>query len=146
MKLTSRNLVAFASIAIACLVLFPVGCTRDEEAREAAQQPEPIPPRLEDPAYRQALDERRDAQLEILTVRQRIVEQMQAKFADAKARLGTDDEDAINLELEKDPEWTSLRDRLTDLDTALGDERRRAAAVVRGRIRADLEKGKGGAQ
>ena len=142
---TSRNLVAFALFAIACTVFFSNGCTRDEEAREPAQpsaEEKPVQElsRMEDPAYREALDKRRDARKELLGVRQRLVSQMEAKIAAAKERLGTDDEAVLKVELEKDPEWNSLYERVEDLNTALEDERKRASALVRERIKADMQK------
>ena len=147
MSFTSRNLVAFALVAIASLAFFSTGCSRDEEPREdsqpSAQQLPEIDPalsRMEDPAYTQALDERRDALSEIEATRYRLVRQMEAKIAEAKTRLGTEDEDVLKVELEKDPEWNSLYDRVVDLNKALDDERSRAAAKVRERIFADQRK------
>ena len=141
---TSRNLVAFALFAIACTVFLSSGCTRDEEVREPAQPSaeEPVKQlaRMEDPAYREALDKRRDARKELLGVRQRLVSQMEAKIAAAKERLGTEDEAVLKVELEKDPEWNSLYERVEDLNTALEDERKRTSALVRDRIKADMQK------
>ena len=65
---------------------------------------------------------------------------MQAKIADAKARLGTEDEAVLKVELEKDAEWNSLYSRVEDLNKALEDERRRAMAIVRQRLIADEQK------
>lgn len=149
MSFTNRNLVAFALVAIASLAFFSTGCSRDEEPREdsqpsAQQLPEVEPAltaRMADPTYVKALDERRAAQSEIEATRYRLVRQMEAKIAEAKTRLGTEDEDVLKVELEKDPEWNSLYDRVVDLNKALDDERKRAASLVRERIFADQRKG-----
>ena len=148
MSFTSRNLVAFALVAIASLAFFSTGCSRDEEPREdsqpsAQQLPEVEPAltaRMADPTYVKALNESRDALNEIEATRYRLVRQMEAKIAEAKTRLGTEDEDVLKVELEKDPEWNSLYDRVVDLNKALDDERSRAAAKVRERIFADQRK------
>ena len=152
MPFTSRNLVAFALVAIAFLVIFSTGCTRDEEALEearnasqpAAEEPAQLDPalsRMVDPVYTKALDERRDAMREVESTRYRLVSRMEAKIAEAKMRLGTEDEDVLKVELEKDPEWNSLYERVVDLNKARDDERKRAASVVRERIFADQRKG-----
>ena len=146
MSFTSRNLVAFALLAIASVVFFSNGCTRDEEApREAVQQPaEPQKvdefARMEDPAYRKALDEKIAERKDLSSTRYRLVSQMEAKIADAKARLGTEDEEVLRVELEKDPEWVSLYKRVTDLNTAIEDNRRNASALVRDRIMSDIRR------
>jgi len=145
MLFTSRNLVAFALVAIASLAFFSVGCSRSEEPREVAppqQSAEPINQfsRMEDPEYRKAMSERIDTRKELYSMRYRLVSQMEAKIAAAKALLGTDDEAVLKVELEKDPEWNSLYQRVVDINTALEDNHRRSVELVRERILSDIRK------
>ena len=143
MMLTSKNLVAFASIAIATVAFLFAGCTRDEEPRKAPDTPAGEVreiERLKDPAYKAALDARFEAQSELMRTRSRLVARMETMIADAKARLGTADESVLKVELEKDSEWNSLYSRVTDLDKALGDEHNRVAEIIRRRMAADIRK------
>lgn len=155
MKFTSKNLVAFAVIAIAAVAFLYIGCSREGGEREPSQpsaQPDievpaetvqQKPSRLDDPVYRQALEERRDVRRELLATRRKLVAQMEEKIAAAKERLGTDDEAVLKVELEKDPEWNSLHARVVDILTALEDNRKQAAKIVRDRIAADRQKESG---
>ena len=78
-----------------------------------------------------------------LATRRKLVAQMEEKIAAAKERLGTDDEAVLKVELEKDPEWNSLHARVVDILTALEDNRKQAAKIVRDRIAADRQKESG---
>ena len=119
--LTSRNLVAFALIAIASLAFLSVGCSRDEGSREAsgAAAGEVAAMRMNDPEYVAKLDKSVDARKELLATRARLEAQMAAEGADRE----------------------SLQARIDDLDKALEDERKRAMATVRQRIITDEQKG-----
>ena len=141
--LTSRNLVAFALIAIASLAFLSVGCSRDEGSREAsgAAAGEVSPSRMDDPEYVAGLNAHNDVRKELMKTRQSLVSKMEAMIADAKVRLGTDDEAVLKVELEKDAEWNSLYNRVIDIDKAIEDNRARASTFIRNRIIADQEKG-----
>ena len=143
--LTSKNLVAFAAIAIAFFVVLCGGCSRDEEPREvsnadAGEEQAVTIERMEDPEYVAGLNAHNDVRKELLKTRRSLVGRMEAMIADAKARLGTDDEAVLKVELEKDPEWNSLYNRVVDIDKAVEDNRLRASAFIRNRILADQEK------
>ena len=145
--ITRKNLVAFALGAIVSLALFTVGCSRDEEPREvpeapAAMQPEKKVSRLDDPEYKAALDGNMSRQKELRNLQSRLAAQLREKVNSVRERLGTDDEVAIKAELEKDMDFKSLQSRLSDAATALRDEQRHAAEVVRRKIFADIEKSK----
>ena len=120
--LTSRNLVAFALIAIAPITFSLVGCSRDGEPR-GAQQPAASEStefaRMNDPEYVAKLDASVDARKQLLATRARLEEQMAAEGADRE----------------------SLQARIDDLDKALEDERKRAMATVRQRLMSDEQKG-----
>lgn len=119
--LTSRNLVAFALIAIAPITFSLVGCSRDEEPREAsgAAAGEVAATRMNDPEYVAKLDASVDARKQLLATRARLEEQMAAEGADRE----------------------SLQARIDDLDKALEDERKRAMATVCQRLMSDEQKG-----
>ena len=112
---TSRNLVAFALIAIASLAFLSVGCSRDEGSREGsgAAAGEVQPSRTNDPEYEAKLGERVEARNELLAIRAKLI-----------ARLDEAD----------DAEKASLQSRIDDVNKALEDERGRALTVVRERI------------
>lgn len=113
--LTSKNLVAFAVIAIASLGFLYVGCSREEGAREASGEAagETLPSRTNDPEYEAKLGERVEARNELLAIRAKLI-----------ARLDEAD----------DAEKASLQSRIDDVNKALEDERGRALTVVRERI------------
>ena len=143
--LTSKNLVAFALIAIASLAFLSVGCSRDEGSREgsgaAAGDGSAGVERMSDPEYVTGLNAHNDVRKELMKTRQSLVSKMEAMIADAKVRLGTDDEAVLKVELEKDAEWNSLYNRVIDIDKAIEDNRARASTFIRNRIIADQEKG-----
>ena len=120
--LTSKNLVAFALIAIASTVFLSAGCSREEEAREAsgAAAGEVSPSRMDDPEYIAQLDDSVNARKQLLATRERLAVQMASAEGAEKA---------------------SLQARIDDLNKALEDERGRAMAVVRQRIMSDEPKG-----
>ena len=120
--LTSKNLVAFALIAIASTVFLSAGCSREEEAREAsgAAAGEVSPSRMDDPEYVAQLDDSVNARKQLLATRERLAAQMASAEGAEKA---------------------SLQARIDDLNKALEDERGRAMAVVRQRIMSDEQKG-----
>ena len=143
--LTSKNLVAFAVIAIASVAVLCGGCSRDEEPREASgaaagEASAVTIERMADAEYVAGLSAHDNVRRELLKTRQSLVGRMQAMIADAKARIGTDDEAVLKVELEKDPEWNSLYNRVVDIDKAVEDNRARASAFIRNRIFADQEK------
>lgn len=113
--LTSRNLVAFALIAIASLAFLSVGCSRDEGSREAsgAASGDIQPSRTNDPEYEAKLGERVEARNELLAIRAKLL---------------------ARLEEADDAEKASLQARIDDVNKALEDERGRALTVVRERI------------
>lgn len=103
----------------------------------------PVPPSpAPAPAAKTVRDAQLDAKLEALGVerkallraRETVVDQMKAKIDAAKARLKTDDPKLLKAELEKDPEWKSLYERCTDAQTALGEQRKKTADVVREKL------------
>ena len=113
--LTSKDLVAFAVVAIASVAVFCGGCSRDEEPREAsgAAVGETSPWRTDDPVYEAKLDERVEARNKLLAIRANLVSRL---------------EDA------DDAEKASLQARIDDVNKALEDERGRAMKAVRERI------------
>jgi len=113
--LTSRNLVAFALVAIASVAFLSVGCSRDEGAREAsgAAAGETLPSRTNDSEYEAELGKHVEARNELLAIRAKLV---------------------ARLEEADDAEKASLQARIDDVNKALEDERGRAMTSVRERI------------
>ena len=118
--LTSRNLVAFALIAIASLAFLSVGCSRDEGSREGsgAAAGEVQPSRIDDPEYVARLNETVDARRKLVATRARLEAQMAAEGADRE----------------------SLQARIDDLNKAIEDERKHAVEIVRERLLSDGSK------
>ena len=146
--ITSKTLVAFALGAFVSLAFFTNGCSRDEEPRATSAPPASnVSPssgknstRLSDPEYKAALDGNLARQNELRAMQSRLAAALREKVNAVRTSLGTDDEAALKAELEKDPEFKSLQSRLSDVATALRDEQRHAAEVVRRKIMDGVEK------
>ena len=113
-----------AAIALAGLV----GCSREAEK---PAEPEPV---LKDPAFRAKLTEQAKERKALASARGKVVERMVEMIEAKKKELGTDDGAKLKAALEKDPEWNELYKRCEDANTAIREQRRRAAAVVRERM------------
>ena len=119
--LASRNLVAFALIAIASTAFLFVGCSRGEEGREApeaAAGETEVVSRMQDTEYVAKLEGSVDARKQLLATRASLMEQMEAEGADKE----------------------SLQARIDDINKAIEDERQHAVRIVRQRIMADEAK------
>jgi len=143
--------VTYALAACVAFVFVSAGCRRDEGSSEeagvqaagetpAAETGVKVAPRLADKEYKEALKGHMSKRSELLKTRDALVTVMRERVNTVRASLATDDESVLAAELAKDPEWASLRARFTDLNKALEDNRRNAAAIVRDRIHADIEK------
>ena len=120
---TSKNLVAFALVAIASIAFLFVGCSRDEEPRTTpgeavGEVSQPRPSRMEDQDYVAKLNATADARKQLLATRARLMAQMEEAGADRE----------------------SLQARIDDLNKAIEDERRHAVSIVRQRIMSDGQK------
>jgi hypothetical protein len=145
--ITSKNLVAFALCATVIASFFLAGCSRDEEPDTTAESPgqsapPALPSRLSDPEYKARLDNNLANQNDLRKVQSRLVSQLRDKINCARETLGTDDEETLRAALENDLDFKSLQSRLNDVATAIRDEQRHAAEVVRQRILSDIEKSK----
>lgn len=142
-----RHIQLIAAVAFA----FVVGCGRDAgEAEKAAAEPtpaavEPAPaaeltePKtamelLKDPDFRPKLDASAAERRRLLSIRARITERMETLIAEAKSRLGTEDEAVLKVELEKNPEWNSLYRRCEDVNQALHEQRRKITGELSRRM------------
>lgn len=150
-KRTRGKLVTCALAACVAFVFVSAGCRRDEGLSEEAGAPTAgqkaveesdtkVAPRLADKEYKEALKGHMSKRSELLKTRDALVTVMRERVNTVRASLANDDESVLAAELSKDPEWASLRARFTDLNKALEDNRRNAAAIVRDRIHADIEK------
>lgn len=145
--ITSKNLVALVLGASVIAMSFIVGCSREEEPREASGEPSATEApatisRLSDPEYKARLDNNLANQNDLRKVQARLAAQLRDKVNSMRDSLGTDDEEALNAALEKDLDFKSLQARLNDVAKALRDEQLHAAEVVRQRILSDIEKTK----
>lgn len=121
--LTSKNLVAFAVIAIAAVAFLSIGCSREEEPRETGETivgetAQPQPTRMDDPEYIAKLDATIDARKQLLVTRARLMARMEAEDADKEF----------------------LQARIDDVNKALEDVHRHAVAIVRERIWSEAQK------
>jgi len=144
--------VTCALAACVAFVFVSAGCRRDDGSADAAGSQSgasavgqgaadvEVAPRLADPEYKAALEKRMSVHVDLLKKRDMLAASMRDRVNTVRTSLATDDEAALAAELEKDPEWASLRARFTDLNKALEDNRRHSAAIVRDRIHADIEK------
>ena len=135
MRVTTRQIgIWAAAMALAGLV----GCSREVE--KPAESP------LKDPAFRAKLTEQAQERDALASARGAIVERMTAMIEAKKKELGTDDEAKLKAALEKDPEWNELYRRCEDANTAIREQRRRTAVVVRERMARPVQKGGGSAR
>ena len=117
--LTSKNLVAFAVIAIASFAILCGGCSRDEEPRAASgAADQPAVTRTDDSEYIARLGESAAARDELLALRASLMARMEAEDADKEF----------------------LQARIDDVNKALEDVHRHAAAIVRERIWSGAQK------
>lgn len=84
--------------------------------------------RMQDPVYRQALDDNRQSQVQKAAVRHAVVGRMERMIAEVRAALpaGADDE-AVKAELAKRPEWKVLEEEnaraLAEVEATLAEAR-----------------------
>ena len=116
--------------AAAALAAF-AGCSREAEKPAAGEPPSPV---MKDPAFRAKLTTQAKERAALASARGKIVARMTEMIEAKKKELGTDDEAKLKVALEKDPEWNELRKRCEDANTAITEQRRRTAAVVRERM------------
>ena len=136
-KRAIKALVPTVLCAAALAAFALAGCRRGEgDAAGRSSPPKADPPSvyMKDPAFREALSGQRRERNGLAATRSALEAKMVAKVEAAKARLGTGDTAAVKAELEKDPEWRSLYDRMVDVNKAIDDNRRRTGAIVRNRV------------
>ena len=133
MKNTSRYLVpiVLGAVGLAAVVLMCLrGCDkRPSPEAEAAAKAAALEARKAE--FRGKMDETQQRRMEIKRVRDGIVAQMKEKVDAMREKMPGATDDAVLSELEKTEEWLSLRRRVIDLETAMADNRRRTAEVVR---------------
>ena len=89
---------------------------------------------MNDPAFQKALAGQRAERMDYLKTRTKLVSAMKAKVDAMRAKMPGADDAAVKAELEKDSEWVSLEERVTDLNTVLEENRSRTTRIVGDRI------------
>ncbi len=125
-----QSIAPFATVAMMFVLASFTGCEK---------KPEVYTTRGDDPAYREALGQTRARQNDKAAVRARVVSQMQALEARARAALPMDATvEQVRAELEGNPQkypgWKALSAALTTVDADLQAEMAKARNTVRARI------------
>lgn len=136
MNRASSYLVPFAGLGAAGLVLLClVGCDGGKEVASAGASSNPAAAhRMQDPVYRQQLDDQLAERNRLSAIRGRLVEKMESMVEARRKALPAADDATLKAALEKDPEWCSLRARVVDVNAALEDNRQKSLQVVRSRM------------
>ena len=114
------------------LVIALPGCRKEkEEEKPSSSSPEVY---MNDPVFQKALGDRRTERKDLVLARAKIVEEMKAKVDAMRAKMPGADDAAVKAALGKDSEWTSLEQRVIDLNTALEENRRRTTRIVHDRL------------
>ena len=125
------------------LVLFLTGC-RKEEAKPEIPASSPAS-YMKDKAFRKGLKDRNAAQRKIIDARAPLVARMQEIVEATKARLGektlVDGRDLVLEELEKDPEWRELNEKVKAYNAQYEAGRRDLLNYTRERIAPKGKKG-----
>lgn len=137
-KRTSRYLVALTFGVIAMGGVFVTGCSREE----SVEKPKADPPSvyMKDPVFTNALARQRAERREILSAREKIMEQVRARVDAMRAKMPKASDEEIKRELEKDPAWQSLMVRANDIGKAYEENRLKTTEIVGDRIRPQSKK------
>lgn len=131
--------MALAFSVIAAVALFFAGCDRGEGANASAEEPEMRADSpsvyMSDPVFTNALAKQRAERREILATNEKLIRQLEAKVEAMRRKLPGASDDAIRIELEKDPEWNSLAKRIKDAQVAFKENRQTTTKLVGERIR-----------
>lgn len=138
MKRTSRYLVALMLGIIAMGSVFIAGCSREEAAEKLKADPPSV--YMKDPVFTNALARQRAERREILSAREKIMEQVRARVDAMRAKMPKASDEEIKRELEKDPAWQSLMARASDIGKAYEDNRLKTTEIVGDRIRPQSKK------
>lgn len=131
------SLVPFALCVIGIFVVALSGCERkvDRPSSAGEECPAHSPQSyMNDPDFRRQLDELNRERGALAGARAKLVAEMKKMVDAAKAAHPGAGDEQIKAVLEKDPAWRSLHSRVTDLNTALKEQRRQAMQTVGRRV------------
>lgn len=130
-----KHIMRGALPTLAGVLFLLCGCTEEEKPQNPLYKPsDPPSVYMKDAAFTNALAEKRAARNEVMAAREAVLQKLEKLSADMRAAMPGADEAALLKELEKNPEWNSLRQRLDDAQAALEENRKSTLDVVRDRI------------
>ena len=129
-----KRIVRGSLPTLAIVLSLLCGCTKEEPAGATEVAADPPSVYMKDPAFTNALAEKRAARNEVLAAREAILQQLEKLSADMRAAMPGADEAALLKELEKNPDWNSLRKRLDEAQAAFEENRKATLSVVRERL------------
>lgn len=130
-----KHIMRGALPTLAAMLLLACGCTEEEKPQGALYAPaDPPSVYMKDAAFTNALAEKRAARNEVMAAREAVLQRLEKMSADMRAAMPGADDAALLKELEKNPEWNSLRKRLDDAQAALEENRQATTKIARDRI------------
>lgn len=123
--------------ALALIVCLVGGCSKEEPREEVPESvTQSVPPEeyMKDEAFRTALKEERHHRAQLAAQRARILKKMQEMSLATVAKMPNATEAEIVAELEKNPEWNSLKARVEDLVRAHEESHATSLETVRKRL------------
>ena len=133
-----RRIHVSARVLGACVAgaVFLAGCDGEKPSEPSPESRYEMPSPAEymkDPAFRAALDAQRAAKKRLQSACENVRAEL-ARLAEAqRTAMPGATEAAVEKELEKNPEWNSLRKRFADAEAALEDNRQQTLRIVRER-------------
>lgn len=134
-EIAAKSLLRACGCTVVLAFALLSGCD-GEKPSSAAQAVPTDPPSvyMKDPAFREKLAEERAARNKILSTREKIVEELVGLEAAAKQAHPDATPEEIRAELEKNPEYKSLVQRVRDAEQAVADSRAKTLSTVRERL------------
>lgn len=129
-----KHITRGALPTLAGVLFLLCGCTKEEPQPSLYTKADPPSVYMKDAAFTNALAVKRAARNEVMAAREIVLQKLEKLAADQRAAMPGADEAALLKELEKNPEWNSLRQRLDHAQAALEENRKSTLDVVRDRI------------
>ena len=128
---TSRYLVPFVFGAMALGAFLFSGCSREKGDRVVADPPSVY---MKDTRFRKDLDDGQKELEKLMKIRERISGEMKAMVDAVKAKMPSASDDAVKKELEKNLAWGVAGKKLSDVNDAIADRRKKTVELVRQRL------------
>ena len=119
--------------AAVCAFIF-AGCGREGEGREPVAEASAQSVFVSDPVLKAAFEEKRAERKEILSARSKLIARAERMVDEARGKMPGADDASVKAELEKDPEWNSLVQRIETANRAREENRSALTRKVGERI------------